>query len=90
MKAVKARTRIQVNNVLFLTDFSEAAAASIPYAAEVAKRFGAKLYALHVQTPVVNPMTEPATGRPLKRARRQKRRSSERPCSIHFRVCNRK
>jgi nucleotide-binding universal stress UspA family protein len=61
MKAVKARTRIQVNNVLFLTDFSEAAAASVPYAAEVARRFGAKLYALHVQTPVVNPMTEPAT-----------------------------
>lgn len=68
MKAVKARTRIQVNNVLFLTDFSKAAAASIPYAAEVAKRFGAKLYALHVQTPVVNPMTPPTTWAALERA----------------------
>jgi nucleotide-binding universal stress UspA family protein len=68
MKALEARTRIQVNNVLFLTDFSVAAAAAIPYAAEVAKRFGAKLYALHVQTPVVNAMTPPTTWAALERS----------------------
>lgn len=61
MKTLDTQTRIQVKNVLFLTDFSAPAAAAIPYAAEVAKRFGAALYALHVQTPAANPMTEPAT-----------------------------
>jgi nucleotide-binding universal stress UspA family protein len=61
MKAAEARTRVQVNRVLFLTDFSKAAAAAIPYAAEIAKRFGAKIYALHVQKAVVNPMTPPTT-----------------------------
>jgi nucleotide-binding universal stress UspA family protein len=68
MKTLDPQTRIQVKNVLFLTDFSKAATAAIPYAAEIAKRFGAKLYALHVQTPVVNPMTEPATWAVLEKA----------------------
>src|SRR6202044_2551965 len=60
MKTLDTRTRIQLQNVLFLTDFSPAADAAVPYAAEVAKRFGAKVYALHVRTPVINPMTDPA------------------------------
>jgi nucleotide-binding universal stress UspA family protein len=68
MKAAEARTRVQVNRILFLTDFSKAAAAAIPYAAGIAKRFGAKIYALHVQTPVVNPMTPPTTWAVLERA----------------------
>jgi nucleotide-binding universal stress UspA family protein len=61
MKTLDTRTRIQLQNVLFLTDFSPAANAAIPYATEVAKRFGAKLFALHMRAPAVNPMTEPAT-----------------------------
>jgi nucleotide-binding universal stress UspA family protein len=61
MKTIDTSARIQLKNVLFLTDFSPAADAATPFAAEVAKRFGAKLYALHVRTPAVNPMTEPAT-----------------------------
>jgi nucleotide-binding universal stress UspA family protein len=68
MKTLDTQTRIQLKNVLFLTDFSTPAAAAIPYAAEVAKRFGAMLYALHVQTPAVNPMTEPATWAALEKA----------------------
>jgi nucleotide-binding universal stress UspA family protein len=68
MKTLDARTRIQLSNILFLTDFSPAAAAAIPYAAEVARRFGAKLHALHVQTPIINPMTEPATWAALEKA----------------------
>lgn len=68
MKTIEARTRIDVKNVLFLTDFSTAAGAAIPYAAAIAKRFGAKLFALHVQTPVINPMTEPATWAALEKA----------------------
>jgi len=68
MKTLETRSRIELKNVLFLTDFSAAAGAAIPYAAAIAKRFGAKLYALHVQTPVVNPMTEPATWAVLEKA----------------------
>jgi nucleotide-binding universal stress UspA family protein len=68
MKAVQAKTRIQLKNVLFLTDFSPAANAAIPYAAAIAKRFGAKLHTLHMQTPIVNPMTEPATWAVLEKA----------------------
>ena len=68
MKTIDARTRIQLNNILFLTDFSPAADAAIPYAADLAKRFGANLYALHVQNPVINPMTEPATWATLEKA----------------------
>jgi nucleotide-binding universal stress UspA family protein len=68
MKTLDTRTRIQLQNVLFLTDFSPAANAAIPYATEVAKRFGAKLFALHMRTPAVNPMTDPATWATLEKA----------------------
>jgi nucleotide-binding universal stress UspA family protein len=68
MKTIDTRTRIQLKNILFLTDFSPAADAAIPFATEVAGRFGAKLYALHVRTPAVNPMTEPATWVALEKA----------------------
>lgn len=68
MKTIDAGTRIQLTNILFLTDFSLASAAAVPYAAEVARRFGARLHALHVQTPIINPMTEPATWAALEKA----------------------
>lgn len=68
MRALNSSTRIQLRNILFLTDFSPASNAAIPYAAEVAKRFGAKLFALHMRTPVINPMTEPATWAGLEEA----------------------
>lgn len=58
---IETTTKVQPKNILFLTDFSPAATAACPYAAAIATRFGAHLYALHVRTPAVNPMTEPAT-----------------------------
>lgn len=61
MKATAARTRIELKNVLFATDLSDAASAAIPYAKEVAKRYSAHLFVLHVRPPVVNPMTPPQT-----------------------------
>lgn len=68
MKAVDVRTRIQLKNILYATDFSAPADAAAPYAAEMAKHYGAKLYALHVQPPAVNPMTPPATWKGLEEA----------------------
>jgi nucleotide-binding universal stress UspA family protein len=68
MKAPDTQARIETKNVLFPTDFSSAADAAIPYATEIVRRFGAKLYAVHVRPPIVNPMTEPAAWPALERA----------------------
>lgn len=68
MKTLDAKTRIQLNNILFATDFSPSAAAALPYAAGLARRFGANLFALHVRTPVINPMTPPAGWPALEKA----------------------
>jgi nucleotide-binding universal stress UspA family protein len=57
MKMAGVSAHIQLKNILFATDFSAASNAAVPYAAELAKRYGAKIHALHVRPPVVNPMT---------------------------------
>ena len=61
MKATAIHTRIELKNVLFATDLSDAASAAIPYAKQIAKTYGAHLFVLHVRPPVVNPMTPPQT-----------------------------
>ena len=43
--------RVQIKNVLFATDFSKAAATALPFAAQIAKSFGAKLFGVHAKTP---------------------------------------
>ena len=48
MKAVQARTRITLKNILFATDFSAAAEAALPIAIQIARRYGAKVYGVHV------------------------------------------
>jgi nucleotide-binding universal stress UspA family protein len=53
-------TRIQLKNVLFLTDLSRAANYAAPWAAGIAVRYGAQVYVLHVRPPAVNPMTYPS------------------------------
>ena len=39
---------MKISSILATTDFSTAAAAALPYAVEMAKTFGAKLYVLYV------------------------------------------
>ena len=51
MKAVAVRSRIQFKNIVFATDFSHAAATALPFAVEIAQRFGAKLFAVHAKIP---------------------------------------
>ncbi len=68
MRALDVRTRIQLNNILFATDFSPASDVAVAYASALAKHYGAKLYALHVRPPVVNPMTPPVTWKSLEEA----------------------
>lgn len=48
MKAVEAKTRIGLKNILFATDFSPAANAAAPFAIQLAKSYGAKVYGVHV------------------------------------------
>lgn len=65
MKPICASSQIQLKNILFATDFSDAAKAAAPYAAALAKRYGAKLYALHVRPPIANTATLPENWRAL-------------------------
>lgn len=48
MQAVQAITRITPKNILFATDFSQAARAAAPIAIQIARRYGAKVYGVHV------------------------------------------
>ena len=48
MQAVQERTRITLKNTLFATDFSQAADAAAPIAIQIARRYGAKVYGVHV------------------------------------------
>lgn len=68
MEAVDVRTRIQLKNILYATDFSPTANAAAPYVAELTNHYGAKLYALHVRAPAVNPMAPPASWKSLEEA----------------------
>ena len=68
MKSIDIHTHIQVRNILFAADFSHAASATAPYIASLAKRYGTKLYALHVRPPIINPMTPPETWPQLEEA----------------------
>lgn len=53
MKAIDARTRVSLKNILFATDYSPAANAALPYVIGIARRYGSKVYAVHVRTPEV-------------------------------------
>jgi nucleotide-binding universal stress UspA family protein len=56
MKAAVAALQTRFKNVLFATDFSDAAARAIPYIREIAKHYDADLLTLHVRPPCVNSM----------------------------------
>ncbi|MGB8476548.1 MAG: universal stress protein [Candidatus Acidiferrum sp.] len=61
MKPATAKTAAGFHNILFATDFSDAADKAIPYVKRIAKHYEANLLALHVDPPVVNAMTPPET-----------------------------
>ena len=61
MHTAAARTQVRFRNILFATDFSQAAAQAIPYVKKIAEHFDADLVTLHVRPPIVNPMSEPIT-----------------------------
>jgi nucleotide-binding universal stress UspA family protein len=52
MNTIGAGARLALKNILYLTDFSEPSEDAIPFSIAIAREYGAKLYALHVLTPV--------------------------------------
>lgn len=67
LEPISASTHVQIKNILFTTDFSDAAKTAVPYAAALVRRYGAKLYALHVR-PIDNTATLPKNWRALEKA----------------------
>ena len=51
MNPARATSRIQIKNVLFATDFSEASQNALPFALSIARAYDAMIHALHVLTP---------------------------------------
>lgn len=51
MQMTAACNSIQLKNILLATDFSMAATAALPFAAELARHFGANLFAVHAKPP---------------------------------------
>ena len=49
------QTKVKIKNILFATDFSPAANAALPYAAGIARHYGAKLHAVHVTSLPIPP-----------------------------------
>jgi nucleotide-binding universal stress UspA family protein len=48
-KDTEPQKRVTIKNILFATDFSSSSHLALPYAAGLARSFGAKLYTMHVQ-----------------------------------------
>ncbi len=53
MKKAQVDKRISLNNILFLTDFSDASERSLPFVRDIAREYGANVSALHVLLPDV-------------------------------------
>ncbi|MGH9731155.1 MAG: universal stress protein [Candidatus Acidiferrales bacterium] len=68
LKPISPSTHVQFKNILFTTDFSDAAKTAVPYAAALARRYGAKLYTLHVRPPIASTETPPENWRALEKA----------------------
>jgi nucleotide-binding universal stress UspA family protein len=62
MRSVETATEIALNNILYLTDFSDCAETALPVATAIARQFGAKLYAMHVLLPDVYTSLAPEFG----------------------------
>ena len=53
MGSIEAAKQIALNNVLYVTDFSEPAEAALPFVSAIARGYGSKIYAAHIVLPDV-------------------------------------
>jgi nucleotide-binding universal stress UspA family protein len=61
MAQAQSSVRITIDNILYLTDFSQPSEAALPFAASIAREYGAKIYAFHTLIPAVSTYTTPET-----------------------------
>jgi len=61
METLPISKRVNIKNILFLTDFSEASVIALPFAAMIARAYGAKVTALHALVPSVYSYMSPET-----------------------------
>jgi len=61
MTEVKNDIRVVINNILYLTDFSQPSEAALPFAVAIAREYQAKVHAFHVLIPAVYSYTTPET-----------------------------
>jgi nucleotide-binding universal stress UspA family protein len=61
MTTVDVQTHVHLSNILFATDFSPASTAALAFAAEIARRYRATLYILHVRPASMYAMSPPET-----------------------------
>jgi nucleotide-binding universal stress UspA family protein len=64
LKTTSTQTRIQLKNILYCTDLSDAASTALPCVAGLARHFGSSVFALHVR-PIVQPFVAPPFGEPM-------------------------
>ena len=62
MRSTETASEIALNNILYLTDFSDCAETALPVATAIAREFGAKIYAMHVLLPDVYTSLAPEFG----------------------------
>ena len=53
MGSIATVNEIKLNNLLYLTDFSEPAEAALPFVTAIAREYGSKIYACHILLPSV-------------------------------------
>jgi nucleotide-binding universal stress UspA family protein len=51
MASIETANEIKLNNILYLTDFSEPAEAALPFVKAIAHQYGSRVYAAHVLLP---------------------------------------
>jgi nucleotide-binding universal stress UspA family protein len=68
MATTKPQIHVALRNILYATDFSPMAEAAAPYAAELARRYGSKVFALHVRPLQSYGMAPPESWTALKEA----------------------
>lgn len=68
MKAMEAKTRISMQNILYATDFSPIAENAAPYALELARSYKAKVFAVHVRPLEIYGMAPPESWPVLREA----------------------
>ncbi len=60
MRTIETGAPVKVKNILFLTDFSKASEAALPFAITCGRGYGAKVHALHILMPAPYVYTTPA------------------------------